>query len=439
MTSIRHRLLAWLLSALLSAGLAATAMTYFQAKEDVGELFDYELRQIAASMRHQQIPHPPPAENGFGDEEDNEAGDFVVQVWDQHGALVYASHPDVALPRFTGQGLSTPSWHGQGWRVYVAPARTRTVQVAQPMSARREMAAKVALRILIPILILIPVLGIVIWISVGRGLRPLTAISAALATRNPGAMEPLPERGLPGEVKPLVRALNDLLSRLGRAMETQRRFIADAAHELRTPLTAVQLQLQLLARADSAAERESALSDLTSGVQRAIHLVQQLLMMARIEPDISREAFRPVALDDVVNTVAAEYAPLALDKKIDLGVVRSEPAMVRGDAENLRVLVGNLVDNGIRYTPSGGSVDLSVYASDSEAVLEVEDTGPGIPPEERSRVFDRFYRALGSGVQGSGLGLAIVKSIVERHGGSLSLASGKTGRGLKLTVRLKLA
>ena len=437
MKSIRSRLLVWLLSSLLLAGLLASAVTYFQAQEDVNGLFDFHLQRIAASLGNHRLPQPVDLRDARNlDEEGDEEGDWVVQIWKNDGTPVYASRPDLPLPRYPERGLSTRSWKDKDWRVYATTWRDRTIQVAHPLDVRRETAAAVAFRVLIPVLLLIPVLGIVIRIGVGRALRPLDEIGASLETRGAASLAPLPERDLPGEVIPLVKALNDLLRRLGDSMEVQRRFVADAAHELRTPLTAVQLQLQLVERANSAEEREVELGQLECGVQRAIHLVRQLLTMARVEPDAVREPPEPVALEEPVNTVITEYAPIAADRNIDLGVARSEPVTVTGHPADLRTMLSNLVDNAIRFTPSGGRIDLRLYQRGKDAVLEVEDTGPGIPTEDRDRVFDRFYRRRGGATQGSGLGLAIVKSIVDRHGGRISLDAGNEGRGLKVTVTL---
>ncbi|MHB8392836.1 MAG: sensor histidine kinase, partial [Acidobacteriaceae bacterium] len=254
----------------------------------------------------------------------------------------------------------------------------------------------------------------------------------------PSAMSPLSATHLPDEVAPMVTAVNDLLARLSLAMETQRQFIGDAAHELRTPLAAIQLQLQLVDRADSAAEREAALAELRSGIARAIHLVQQLLALARAEPQVVPVTPGTASVDELARAVVADYAALAVDRGVDLGIAHLEPAIVDVDADSLRVMLGNLVDNAIRYTPSGGRIDLSVTTMAGEAVLEVEDNGPGISAEHLSRVFDRFYREPGTQVPGSGLGLAIVKNIVERHRGRIALGFGSNGQGLRATVRFTL-
>ena len=436
MNSIRRRLLAWMLSALVLAGIAASGMTYFEAREDVNDLFDYQLQQMALSLEH-----PPGVASRVSpaDAEDRaEETDFVTEIWNRSGHLVFASHPRRLLPRSDRTGYAMHRWHGDTWRTYRTAWHGLTIQVAQPMSARAEMAASMALRILVPVLALLPFLGIVIWASVGRGLRPLGEIGAALAARSPASLSPLDTRRLPVEVRPMVTAVNDLLARLAVALETQRRFIADAAHELRTPLTAIQLQLQLVERADAAPERDAALAELRSGVIRAIHLVQQLLALARAEPQAVAPASAATAVDELARAVVADHASLAVDRGVDLGVVHLDPAVVDIDAESLRVMLGNLVDNAIRYTPGGGHIDVSVRTVGGEVVIEVEDSGPGIPQEHLSRVFDRFYREPGTQVAGSGLGLAIVKNIVERHHGVIVLAPGRGGCGLRATVRLAL-
>src|SRR5206468_95938 len=258
---------------------------------------------------------------------------------------------------------------------------------------------------------------------IARGLEPLERVAAAVGRRSPTQLEPLAERGLPGEVQPLVRALNGLLERLGKALTVQRTFIADAAHELRTPLTAVHLQAQLAERAPTDAERRKALADLKSGLERATRLSEQLLTLARTEPGVDA-AERPEALVDLstlAREVIAELAPLAAEKSIDLGLSEGESATVRGDRDALRTLLSNLVDNALRYTPPKGRVDVAVSPEGDRIALAVRDNGPGIAPVERARVFDRFYRgqpaavtddaAPGARVRGSGLGLAIVQSI----------------------------
>jgi two-component system OmpR family sensor kinase len=273
---------------------------------------------------------------------------------------------------------------------------------------------------------------------VGRGLSPLERLARDVRRRTPGALEPLPQRGLPEEVQPLVQSLNDLLQRLERALHTQRAFVADAAHELRTPLTALRLQAQVAERTTDQTERREALGSLKQGVERASHVVQQLLTLAREEDQPASEP-GAVQLDELARDVVAQYTPLAQSRGVDLGLARVEPVTVTGGAPALRTLLSNLVDNAVRYTPAPGRVDVAAFLDGAQAALEVADSGPGIPPEDRPRVFDRFYRRAGETSEGSGLGLAIVKQIVSHHGGTIALDDAGSAGGLKVAVRLPLA
>jgi two-component system OmpR family sensor kinase len=325
---------------------------------------------------------------------------------------------------------------GGDWRVYRIDAQNQIVQVAQPMSLRRDRAAKAALRILVPLAVALPLLALLIWFVVGRGLAPLTGLARSVAARGPRALDPLPEARVPDEVRPLVASLNDLLARLGRALDRERAFIGDAAHELRTPLAAVTLQLQLLERVPEGPEREQALARLKAGVGRSARLVGQLLDLARQDEAVTDRLPTRVDLATVAREVVAEQAPQAQAHGIDLGLDASS-AQLEGDAESLRVALGNLVDNAIRYTPPGGKVDVRVRTEGGELVAEVLDTGPGIPPEERERVFDRFYRGGAAAGSGSGLGLSIVREIARRHGATVELRDRDGGQGFCARVRFR--
>ncbi len=428
MNSIRRQLLLWLLSAVLLGSLLAAAGMYVTARTEANRLFDYHLKQIALSLRDQAF-----GEDVIGTLEEEADYDFVIQVWREDGEQVYASHPHKGLPPRAQLGYDTVSTAEGAWRTFSLPEQQVAIQVAQPLEVRAELAAKLALRTLLPLLLLLPVLAALILAIVGRGLRPLDRLAQALRERSASALEALPETGLPRELKPLVRALNDLLRRLAHAIKAQRDFMSDAAHELRTPLTALQLQAQLAQRAASAAEREAAFAGLREGLKRAVHSVQQLLTLARHESGVVERAPASVDLSELAKAVVAEHALLAEAKQIDLGMARDAPAPVEGDPDALRVLLANLIDNAIRYTPNGGRIDVSVGVEDGEAGIEVSDSGPGIPAQDRERVFDRFYRREGSATSGSGLGLAIVKNIADQHGARIALAESAPG-GLSVRV-----
>jgi len=428
-SSLRARLLGSLLAGVVFVGAAGGWVVYRNALAEADAFFDYHLRQTALILRDEPVeyllaPQLPPTDASY---------DFVVQVWSLDGVRVYLSRPHAVLPDITTLGFSTVTTPEGRWRVFGVQAVTRVIQVAQPLSVRERRAAELALQTLKPFALLLPVLALLIWVAVGHALEPLRRLTAQLQARRVDALDALPGERLPDEVQPLVAALNELLGRLRAALERERAFMADAAHELRTPLTALHLQMGMLARASSEGEREAAMSTLAAGVQRAIHLVEQMLMLARQEPRAGSPRV-PLRLDELAREIVAELVPLADAGRIDLGVAAAQPATITGDPDAVRTLLRNLIDNAVRYTPAGGRVDVTAASTAGSARLTVTDDGPGIPPEERTRVFDRFHRRAGTAPPGSGLGLAIVKAIAEAHGARVSLAPGPSGKGLAVTV-----
>lgn len=431
MTSIRKQLLWGLLSVVVVALLAAAWAVYRQARAELDQIFDYQLKQMALSLGDQT----------FGSALQGSMAqdfDFVIQVWRPDGVRLYFSHPHTSLPNRARIGYETMPTQEGPWRVFSVQQRGMTIQVAQPMRVRDHLAATAALRTIAPFTLLLPALGLMVWFIVGRGLRSLNAVANDVKARSPSALAPLPAQDLPDEVRPLVLSLNDLLARLEQALRAQRQFVADAAHELRTPLAALRLQAQLAERAQGSAERQAAQQAVMQSLQRATHAVEQLLTLARQEPEAAARTPARVDLHELARGVMADQMPIAEAKALDLGIARGELAPVEGDADALRVLIANLVDNAVRYTPTGGRIDVSTFRDGNAAILEVVDTGPGIPADDRTRVFDRFYRRA-SNESGSGLGLAIVKRVVERHGGSVALADGPQGHGLRVRVILPAA
>ena len=429
MTSIRRRLTLALLGTIALAVLLGGAAIHHEAREEVDALLDYQLRQLALSVGD-QVWGPGFVPHGHDEGE----MDFVIQVWGPNGVSLYFSRPHQILPVGSEPGFSTIETRAGAWRVYLTRTPLQLIQVAQPMTVRNTMALAAVTRVLTPMLLLLPVLSLLIWVIVGRGLAPLRRLARAVALRTPSGLEPLPVTDTPEEVVPLVQSLNDLLRRLDEALAAQKAFVADAAHELRTPIAALQLQAQMLERAASDAERQAAIHDLQAGVRRGAHLVNQLLTLARQDPDLTDRSKSPVSLVELARSTVAEHVVAAEERQIDLGMTQADDAaIVEGNADGLRILLRNLVDNALRYTPAGGAVDVAVSVSGPDAILDVADNGPGIPPEDRRRVFDRFYRGSGTGETGTGLGLSIVKSIAERHGAHVELGSSAAG-GLRVRV-----
>ncbi|SDH31945.1 ATP-binding protein [Pseudomonas panipatensis] len=435
MNSLRRRLLLWLLPATFAAGALASVGTYWGALLELDDLLNDQMRYIArhVSLAGEQVSFDE-RNSRLSTADEDKADEVLLQIWDGHGQLHYSSDPALQLPAPSSPGLSDVPYREQTWHTFVEQRGDRLIRVAQAQDARWEALAGLAVHLLWPVLSLLPLLALFLWFGIGYGLKPLHRIVAELAQRNASSLVPIADIDLPREVRPLVAELNSLLKRLDQAFTQQKDFIADAAHELRTPIMALSLQADLARRAESEGERRSTLAQLQAGVTRLAHLSQQLLTLARLEPQAQDGPWQPVPLLGLCKSVIADQIHQAEAKAIDLGLSSQDDACVRGDPEALRILLNNLVDNAIRHSP-GGTIDLAVRREGDGAILEVTDDGPGIPEAERARVLERFYRGAGQkSAQGSGLGLSIVARIAERHGARLSFGPGADGRGLQVRV-----
>lgn len=432
-TSLRGRLLGFVLLAILVTALLQAAVAWRTASNEADALFDYHMQQTAQSLRA-GLPQglatgvlPLPA--------DQQDFDFVMQIWTVDGTLVFQSADRAELPQRAVLGFADVKAHGTVYRMYSVLSRGLVIQVAQDLAVRRRMAGSLALRTATPILLLAPVLMLLVGWVVSASLAPVARVQRQVAARQADDLTEVAEEGLPDEVRPLVQELNGLLQRLARAFDAQQRFVADAAHELRSPLAALKLQVQGLQRARDDATRERALERLGSGIDRATRLIEQLLVLARQQAsEAARQRPQPLVLTDIARHAVAEAAAAAQGRSIDLGLSRADSGRVAGHDEALRILVRNLLENALKYTPAGGQVDLSVQAQEGRLVLMVEDSGPGIPADERARVLDRFYRLPDAPASGSGLGLAIVKAVADLHGASLSLDASPALGGLRVRV-----
>ena len=429
--SLRGRLLWFLLAAITMAAVAQAIIAYRSALYDADQIFDYHMQQMAMSLRSSAtLTNKGAADNGADPEND----DLVVQVWTPDGAQVFRSLSRAALPQRAVLGFSNVKANNTTYRIFSVQTSNQTVQVAQDMAVRQRMAGTLALRTVGPIAVMAPVLMLVVWWVVSGSLAPVSRVRRQVAARQADDLSPVSENDLPDEVLPLVHELNLLFGRVRTAFEAQQHFVADAAHELRTPLAALRLQVLSLERAQDAEARAVAVSRVTAGIERATRLVEQLLVLARQEGSADSGSLEPVALDETVKRTLGDMAGLAQARQIDLGLHHAEPARIAGQPDALLILLRNLIDNAIKYTPAGGSVDVDLRRVANRVQLSVEDSGPGIPPEERERVFSRFYRVPGSEAGGSGLGLAIIKSIAERHGAVLTLGQSERLGGLKVQV-----
>jgi len=434
--SIRKHLLTYLIIALLISSAVIATITYMVASEELDELYDKNMKQLTEALikQHNDYEFINSKANKLqkklhGEEE------FLIQVWDSQGKIIYTSHPPIKYPRQDALGYGFSDFENEIWRYYSAKEKNFTIQLSQVMDSRQEAIVEISGEFLIPLLLQIPLLGLLIWFVVGRGLKPLNDISQAINTRNPQAMHALPLHNLPVEIKPLVLALNELLARLDDAIKVQRRFTADAAHELRTPLTAVQLQLDLLKLSKSDKDKKESLGKLTEGIKRSIHVVRQLLALAHQEPESTEKTTEQFNLYTVVEGCISQLEQSAKQKNISLKLVsKRSNYKIYGNAASLCVMVENLIDNSIRYTQKNGKIEVSLIKTKTHIKFKVSDNGRGIPEEERSRVFDRFYRVVGTEESGSGLGLSIVKRIADQHKARIKLEDGLNGRGIAISV-----
>jgi len=432
--SLRFRLSLWISTAILVGAAVAGVYSYVDATADAHHVQDTQLRQVGYLVsRLDAAPTSPPAREKAGDVDFDAR--LVVRFIDAPGGEV--GRPD-RRPRFSAalpDGLQTVAVGDETWRVFVRTSRDGVrVAVAQQTAVRDAAARSSALRTVMPILFLGPVLVLLATLLVRTMFQPLQRLAVQLGERRAHDLGELDRAALPSEVWPFVAEINQLIARTVRTLALQRRFIADAAHELRSPMTAMSLQAERLAASAMPDEARARLGALSAGLSRTRVMLDQLLTLARTQESGIGQPAR-VPLKKAIQECLEDLVPLAEAKAIDLGVVGDADPTVGGRPVDIRILVKNLVDNAIRYTPAGGRVDISVAEDGGRVVLDVDDSGPGIPAGERTRVFDPFYRVLGSGEIGSGLGLAITQSIAQQAGASIALLDRPDGLpGLRARV-----
>ena len=434
--SLQRKLSLALFLAILVVAVVAGLFSFLSALDEAHELQDDVLRQVA------QLEDGPLSSPVVRLQDGNEEWRVIVQrlgAGQPSSADVDAGGP-LALPPTLPDGLQTLRVGDEMFRVLVKTTSAgERIAVAQESAFRDEIARDSALRTVTPFLILVPVLLWIVADMVRKMFRPIVALSLEIDRRSDQELHPVEDGRVPGEIRPFVVAINRLLARVSRSMQAQRRFVADAAHELRSPLTALSLQAERLADAEMSDPAHERLAELRLGIERGRKLLDQLLSLARAQSAAAPAA--PISVQGIYRRVLEDLMPLAQAKGIDVGVEGTQDAQVPSSELDMIALVRNLVDNAIRYTPEGGRVDLSVHVSQEGAVLRIQDTGPGIAPTERERVFDSFYRTLGSEQPGSGLGLAIVKAIVDRIGANVQLGFSDEVKqtGLRVEIRMPLA
>ena len=447
--SIRLRLILYLGGMLIIAWGGIAASSIYSARKEVQELFDAHLAQ-SARVLHALIQHE--MEELSIDPQNNRAivmdlstpghsyeGKISFRVRGKEGRSWFMSEyaPELNIKNNVNGYINSQDSSEQ-WRVFILRDEVYgfTIEVAQSYQIRNELIMEITRQVIWPFIIVVPFLMLMIWLSAGRSLRPLQTVADEVKDRTPQNLEEIDLSNVPTEVLPLFVSLNTLLGRLKKALSNERGFTSDAAHELRTPLAGIKAQAQVALRASDEKEKDTALRHIIIGIDNTTHLVRQMLMLARLDPDIPKRKFEQQDLSSILTEVAADVASLAVEKGVDLEVRQAPGKMlVEGRAEALSVLIRNLLDNAVRYTPAGGWVKAGITRSPDGVVLKVTDSGPGIADEDKDRVFDRFYRGLGTGQTGSGLGLSIVQRVVDLHQAKIEFQTGSGNtKGVKVKV-----
>ncbi len=435
--SLQLRLSLWLTVAILSVAALAGVFSFATALDEANELQDETLRQVSKLYASGQVTVVNESDPFAAGDADRVVVQLLSAKPSDSAAIPLDTIPGrlAALP----DGIHSQTINGTAYRMLLATLSSgERLAVAQDAAVRDESAREGALRTLLPFLIVLPVLLIVVAVLVRRLFQPMALLAREIDQRDQRSeqdLQELAQHGLPAEVQPFVVAINRLLARVAQAMHAQRRFVADAAHELRSPLTALSLQAESLATVELPSPALERLAALRLGIERSRVLLNQMLALARAQSPLPA-APAPVPLQRIFRRVLEDLYPLAEQKSLDVGMAEGPDVAVLADEIDLLVLVKNLVDNAIRYTPAGGRIDLRALGDGSVPRLQVSDSGPGIPPEQRQRVFDPFFRTLGNEHAGSGLGLSIVATIAARIGARLQLdwSDPVAASGLQVTV-----
>jgi two-component system, OmpR family, sensor kinase len=440
MCSVRRVLLMWLVPLFLIVGAASATFSYWSYSHMVAEFMDTQMVQLGNSVAMQEDHLAPPALDA---ERVHKWGAYVVQIYGADGRLQMSTMPQLTAGKQSQAGFDDMRMDGRSWRVYSTDPELhngRRVQVFQSGTFRSHLAVERAGAALAPVMILLPLAILILWGISGAMSRAVQDIGRQAALQDENTIAELPLERVPHELQPLVVSFNSLLTRLRDAFATQRRFVQDAAHELRTPITAVALQLENVRRDLPPGACQQSFSQLEAGVSRAQRLVDQLLKLSRQEAPVV-EAIGSVDLRSQLHESINALIALADQRNIDLGLVAdgqepATPPQLRCSPGDLRSVLDNLIENALRYTPEGGVVDVRVVGDGAHHAIEVVDTGPGIPPDQLSRVFDRFFRVPGSQARGSGLGLSIAQAAAQRCGLRIRLSNREDRSGLIARVEV---
>ncbi len=448
--SLRRRLLSAILGVFIAAWIITTLGAYIDSRSEVEKLLDAELEQVARALMtlsQHELAEQLQSDNigerntldifGYDKPQTGAVTKLAFQVWfGDKIALRSSNSPSQRLAHITS-GFTVLDTEDERWRVFSLTDERQniTAYVGQHFSARDDLVAATVLRTIIPVFLAVPIIALLTWVCIGHALRPLHIVAERVAGRSSFDLSPIEDPHFPVETKPLIDSLNRLFGRLAHAFDTTRRFTADAAHELRTPLAGIAAQTDVALLATDPTVRSAALVNMKIAIKSMAHLVQQLLTLARCDSATSTTVFSQVDFSETVASTMQQLEITAKTQQVQVRFARRDPVTVDACATSMALILRNIMDNAIRYTPPGGVIDVDVGASEDKAWISVTDTGPGIDPEQRELLFQRFYRGAQQHVPGSGLGLSIVQRCVELHGGEIELQSPERG-GLCVVVRL---
>jgi two-component system, OmpR family, sensor histidine kinase QseC len=441
--SIRHFLLISLLATITVASSITAIGNYLLDKHVTQTYLDDQLVKVYSFieiLNDSTKTNPAIRDNigfYFNKVKSAAAKNIVFQVWTKDKKL-FLNSPNSAEEILIDvpNGFSDKRINRNHWRVYSGnDASGKKIVVAELYDIRNKLADDITLNNAYILLVTYPLFGVAVWLIIGLALRSITRVTTEISSRASTYLEPVKAANIPIEIKPLVVELNQLFIRLKLAFERNKRFAADAAHELRTPLAALKTQAQVALKADTEADRDYALIKVLQGVDRSSHMVAQLLTLSRLGQEEALSDIKPLDLHKLAAEIIAYLVPIALEKSIEIELA-SPPSstIVMGNDITLGILIRNIVDNAIRYTPTNGEVKVQLLRKNEYIILRVTDSGPGIAAEFRERVFERFFRILGATAPGSGLGLAIVAQIADLHGAKINLGAGPNGVGLSFEV-----
>ncbi len=439
--TIRKRLLWSLLGAMGSLWIVALIASYYDAHEQLDQLFDAHLAQSARLLSSQAGHELLELEELEQEDLQQYAQHFAVQLWDSRGRLLLRLGA-APTERFsdTEQGFSDATIAGQHWRVFSDWdfEHQILVQMAERHDARERLAAQIAFNAMLPLIAALPLMGALIWWIVTSGLAPIRRISEEVERREPGNLDRLDIGAAPGEVHPLIERLNALFERIERSMASEKRFTSDAAHELRNPVAAIRAQAEASLGTEDPNAVRTGLENISASAARLSRLVDQLLALARLDAAKDTTSLASVDLNHLAKRTLAELAPRAIEHGATIALESSDAAMVSGDPALLASVIRNLVENAVLHGRRGVQITVSVVALDDACELIVEDDGPGVTVEQRASLGRRFFRDTNQ-VEGSGLGLSLVERIVELHGATLTYGEGSQHRGLRVSVRFARA